>query len=132
MRRSIGNLLARKILTLPRLAPTHTTARLVERLVPSGTHVVEYQPIMTVQCSPDMIADPADRVSPDHQQIMLLECMEEGVLHWNADVDTMDKSQMFKVGTVLGKIDDGYEDDEKDEDWHWQAYLHDSDESEKS
>ena len=49
--------------------------------------------------------------------------MEEGVLHWNKEVGT-DESQWLEVGTVLGEIVD--EDDEGlDEEWKWQAYLHD-------
>ena len=57
MRKSITNLLARKLMTLPRLSPSHTSARLIRRHVPSGSNVVEYQPIMTVQCSSDLIGE---------------------------------------------------------------------------
>ena len=40
---------------------------------------------------------------------MLLECMEEGTLHWNNDINT-GESQWLKVGTMLGEIVD--EDDQ--------------------
>ena len=66
-------------------------------------------------------ADPADRVTPDHQPIMLLESMEEGTLHWDASID---ESQWLEVGTVLGEIVDE-DDDDIDKNWEWQAYLHD-------
>lgn len=126
MRRSICKL-ARKLVTIPRLAPTHTSARIVQRLVPSGTHVVEYQPVMTLQCSSDMIADPADRLSPEHQQIMLLEVMEEGTIKWNRGIETIDEKEWLSVGTVLGEVDDGDKDEEGiEEEWAWQAYLHDN------
>mmetsp|Transcript_26198 Transcript_26198/g.56478 ORF Transcript_26198/g.56478 Transcript_26198/m.56478 type:complete len:141 (+) Transcript_26198:43-465(+) len=134
--RSAANLLARKLITLPRLSPTHTSSRLVQRLVPSGSHVIEYQPVMTVQCSSDMIADPADRVTQDHQQIMLLEIMEEGSIKWNSEsVEAMEeRNEWVKVGTIIGEVSDGSEEDEEDgveiEEWAWQAYLHDNDEGE--
>ena len=57
---------------------------------------------------------------------MLLECMEEGVLHWNKDIETLDASQWLEVGTILGEIVDE-DDDGGDEEWKWQAYLHDDD-----
>mmetsp|Transcript_28408 Transcript_28408/g.68391 ORF Transcript_28408/g.68391 Transcript_28408/m.68391 type:complete len:134 (+) Transcript_28408:169-570(+) len=127
--RTISTLLARKIITLPQLSPTHTSARLVERLVQSGSQVVEYQPIMTVQCSSDVIADPADRVTPEHQPMMLLECMEEGSIRWARDATT-NRSEWIKVGTILGEIVDEDEDDADVDDWAWQAYLHDNNKGE--
>lgn len=57
---------------------------------------------------------------------MLLECMEEGVLHWNKDIETLDANQWLEVGTILGEIVDE-DDDGGDEEWKWQAYLHDDD-----
>eukprot|EP00579_Thalassiosira_antarctica_P009051 CAMPEP_0201901542 /NCGR_PEP_ID=MMETSP0902-20130614/54486_1 /ASSEMBLY_ACC=CAM_ASM_000551 /TAXON_ID=420261 /ORGANISM="Thalassiosira antarctica, Strain CCMP982" /LENGTH=190 /DNA_ID=CAMNT_0048435505 /DNA_START=54 /DNA_END=627 /DNA_ORIENTATION=- len=123
MRRSITNLLARKLITMPRLSPTHTSARLVQRLVPSGSHVVEYQPVMTVQCSSDMISDdPAYRISPEHQPMMLIESMEEGRIEWNEETEVIDRNELLNVGTALGKIDDG-DDDGDEEEWTWQAYF---------
>ena len=57
---------------------------------------------------------------------MLLECMEEGVLHWNKDIETLDANQWLEVGTIIGEIVDE-DDDGGDEEWKWQAYLHDDD-----
>jgi hypothetical protein len=50
--------------------------------------------------------------------------MEEGILHWNKEIETLDASQLLEVGTILGEIIDE-DDDGEDEDWKWQAYLHD-------
>jgi len=55
--RTIVHLVARKIITLPRLSPTHTSARMIKRLVPSETHVIEYEPVMHLQCSSDLIGE---------------------------------------------------------------------------
>ena len=126
MRGTISNLFARKIITLPRLSPTHTKAQILERLIPTGNNAMEYQPIITVKCSSDLIADPADRITPNHQHIMLLECMEEGTVRWNNNAENLD---WIDVGTILGEVTT--EDDcdgggvEEDEEWTWQAYLHD-------
>lgn len=35
--------------------PSHTSARLIKLLVPSKSHVIEYQPVMHLQCSADLI-----------------------------------------------------------------------------
>eukprot|EP00956_Cyclotella_meneghiniana_P036781 scaffold130514_cov79-Cyclotella_meneghiniana.AAC.3 len=79
---------------------------------------------MHLQCSADLIADPADRVTPNHQPTMLLECMEEGTLQWNKFTETIDASQWIEVGTVLGEIIDEGDEEGVDEEWKWQAYLH--------
>ena len=123
MRGTISNLFARKIITLPRLSPTHTKAQILERLIPTGNNAIEYQPIITVKCSSDLIADPADRITPNHQHIMLLECMEEGTVHWYDE----EKLDWIDVGTILGEVttDDSDGEVEEDEEWTWQAYLHD-------
>ncbi|KAL7472280.1 hypothetical protein ACHAXS_012613 [Conticribra weissflogii] len=128
MRKTIINLLARKLITIPRLSPSHSSARIVKKLVASGAHVIEYEPVLNLQCSPDLIADPADRVSENHRPIMLLESLEEGTLHWKPEVlEDFGEEKWYDVGTVLGEIveDDNNEFDEgNDEEWTWQAYLH--------
>lgn len=57
MARTAINLVTRKIITIPRLSPTHSSARFVKRLVPSETHVTEYQPVMHLECSSDLIGE---------------------------------------------------------------------------
>ena len=62
--------------------------------------------------------------------MMLLECMEEGVVKWTSEIEAIDSSQWINVGTVLGEITDDDDDDEggdHKEEWTWQAYLHDND-----
>jgi len=78
-----------------------------------------------------IIADPADRITPTHQPMMLLECMEEGILYWNDDIETTREGQWLEVGTVLGKIVDEKDHEGVDEEWKWQAYLHDGSPSSK-
>ena len=129
-------MIARKIITLPSLSPTHTSARIVRLLVPSGTNVTENQPVLVLRCSPDLIADPADRKTPGHRPTMLMECMEEGRLRWNEVASSATSppggpdgdgggadGKWLKVGDVLGEIVDD-DDDDDDEEWKWQAYLH--------
>ena len=91
--------------------------------------------MLILQCSPDLVADAADRLSPTHQPLMLIESMEEGTLIWNTGVDNNNDKEMINVGTILGQIvdEDQEEDDDENEDWSWQAYLHDdNDETTKS
>lgn len=130
------NLLSKKRLTIPRLSPTHTRASVVRYLVPDATYVREYDPVLILRCSPNLIADPADRLQgSDHEPLMLVEAMEEGVLQWDRQKISNDASkgsdddetEMMDVGALIGTIDDDGDDD-IDEDWTWQAYLHDDEE----
>lgn len=109
-----------KHMTIPRLSPTHTKARVVRFLCEAGESVEEYQPVVILECSSDLVADPADRPSPNHRPTMLLETLEEGSLEKLKDW----KGKWMNVGTKIGVIDDG---EEMDGDWSWQAYLHDDD-----
>ena len=109
-----------KHMTIPRLSPTHTKARVVRFLCEAGESVEEYQPVVILECSSDLVADPADRPSPNHRPTMLLETLEEGTLEKLKDW----KGKWMNVGTKIGVIDDG---EEMDGDWSWQAYLHDDD-----
>ena len=116
--------LLRKVITLPRLSPTHSSARIIQRLVPTGGAVKEYEPVLTLICSSDIISDPADRVAIDHTPTMLIECMEEGIVQWNEDV--IDNNKWLDVGTAIGEIHEDDDDDDDNEEWTWQAYLHDN------
>ncbi|KAL7448644.1 hypothetical protein ACHAWC_000799 [Mediolabrus comicus] len=133
-------LLSRKLITIPSLSPTHTSSRIITRLVPTNTHVIEYQPILTLQCSPDLIADPADRKSTLHEPRMLLESLEEGIVRWKRmdtstnnnkdDDEEEEESQWYPVGTVIGEIIEDENEDGGDgevEEWTWQAYLDEDD-----
>ena len=129
MRQTLA-LLSRKLITIPSLSPTHTSSRIITRLVPTNTHVIEYQPIVTLQCSPDLIADPADRKSACHEPRMLLESLEEGTVRWKKMSEEDDEeSQWYPVGTVIGEIieDENDDGDGEVEEWTWQAYLDEDD-----
>uniref|UniRef100_A0A7S2WKY4 Uncharacterized protein n=1 Tax=Eucampia antarctica TaxID=49252 RepID=A0A7S2WKY4_9STRA len=106
-----------KRLTIPRLSPTHTSSRIVRLLSFPNDSVESYDPIMILECSSDLRADPADRVTPDEKLLMFIETCDEGVLK-----DLNDHGgNWIDVGTSIGIVDDG---DPVDGDWLWEAYLH--------
>mmetsp|Transcript_8472 Transcript_8472/g.12711 ORF Transcript_8472/g.12711 Transcript_8472/m.12711 type:complete len:120 (+) Transcript_8472:139-498(+) len=108
-----------KRITIPRLSPTHTKSRVVQFLAKPKESVESYSPLMILECSPDLIADPADREYPEQKLHMFIETCDEGILQ-----DLNDHGgKWLDVGTSLGIIVD--DDEEIDGDWTWQAYLHD-------
>mmetsp|Transcript_9220 Transcript_9220/g.11623 ORF Transcript_9220/g.11623 Transcript_9220/m.11623 type:complete len:125 (-) Transcript_9220:590-964(-) len=115
MRSTLINLSKR--LTIPRLSPSHTSARIVRFLAFNGQDVESYDPIMILECSPDLIHDPADRDFPDQKRLMFIETCDEGILKELNDHE----GKWLDVGTPIGVVDDG---DVVDKDWIWQAYLH--------
>eukprot|EP00640_Fibrocapsa_japonica_P005361 CAMPEP_0113936892 /NCGR_PEP_ID=MMETSP1339-20121228/3644_1 /TAXON_ID=94617 /ORGANISM="Fibrocapsa japonica" /LENGTH=107 /DNA_ID=CAMNT_0000939461 /DNA_START=105 /DNA_END=428 /DNA_ORIENTATION=- /assembly_acc=CAM_ASM_000762 len=100
---------------MPRLSPTHTQARIIRLEVSNGDHVVEYDPVFTVECSADLVT-PAFRNFPDQKLKMIVETQEEGTI---TKLETKLLGQWVEVGTNLGVIDDG---DPVDGEWMWQAY----------
>ena len=103
------------------LSPTHTKVRILRYEVKTGDAVVEYDPVMVVECSPDLVTE-GFRERPDEKQRMIVETQEEGNIIWNnSNVDT---TEWISVGTEIGIIDDG---DDIDGDWTWQAYFHSDD-----
>ena len=152
MRSTLLNLSKR--ITIPQLSPTHTSARIIKLLQPLAVHssaedattlnvmiyplVEAYDCIMILECSADLIADPADRDYDDQQLHMIIETCDEGLLKLNSDIlsklkpsESGDisievKSDWMPIGTEIGVIDD---DDEIDGDWIWQAYFHDGSET---
>ncbi len=122
-----------KRVTIPKLSPSHSKARIVQVLKPyeqmstplatssKDIYVECYDTIMVLECSPDLIADPADREYDDQKLMMIIETCEDGDLHLKQEV--IEESQWFDVNTEIGIIVD--DDDEVDDDWTWQAYFHD-------
>ena len=106
-----------KRVTIPRLSPSHTSARIVRFLAKNGQEVESYDPIMILECSSNLVKDPADRDFPDQKLLMFVETCEEGTLK---DLDDHE-GKWLDVGTPIGTIDDG---DGPDGDWIWQAYKH--------
>jgi|EP00979_Chaetoceros_neogracilis_P004895 hypothetical protein len=144
-----------KRVTIPQLSPTHTSARIIKLLQPHhGADstakdaaslnsvkyplVQSYDCIMILECSADLIADPADRDYVDQQLHMIVETCDEGLLKLNndvlskmeqsgnSDISKETKTEWMPIGTQIGVIDD---DEEIDGDWIWQAYFHDGSES---
>jgi hypothetical protein len=118
MFRSIPLLLSKRI-TIPRLSPSHTKVRFLryEVNVATGMEVAAYDPIMVVECSPDLVTAGL-RESPDETLQMMIDTQEEGVLR---NLKAIDETEWLNVGTEIGIVDDG---DPIDGDWAWQAYLH--------
>ena len=107
-----------KRITIPKLSPTHTRAKIVQIVAPNNEHIQEYDPIMILQCSSDVITE-GFREYPNHEPVMIIDSQEEGIV---CDIQETDIGKWLEVGTVIGKIDD---DDPVDGDWIWQAYHHD-------
>ena len=115
-----------KRITIPRLSPTHTSARIIKFLTHNSDSVTSYDPVMILQCSSDLIADPADRNHPDEKLLMFIEGCEEGVV---SDLNDYN-NEWLDVGTPVGMTvdDDDDDDDDLNGDWIWQAYRHDDEE----
>jgi pyruvate/2-oxoglutarate dehydrogenase complex dihydrolipoamide acyltransferase (E2) component len=109
-------LLSKRIL-MPRLSPTHTAARIIRFEVSNGQEVISYDPVMIVECSPDLVTE-AFRDNPDEKIKMMVDTQDEGIVNLNL---TNWEGKFIPVGTQLGVIDDG---DPIDGDWTWQANLH--------
>ena len=131
------NCLRKVHVTIPQLSPTHTRAKIVQwcqDVTRPNVHLESYDPLLILQCSPDMISE-GYRESPTHEPIMIVEAHDEGILTLQ---DGIELDQWYKVGTIIGTIDDGddYDNQDKDEtkqdhtgakfdgEWLWQAYAH--------
>lgn len=111
-----------KRIVMPRLSPTHTAARIVRFEVTNGQNLISYDPVMIVECSPDLVTETL-RDTPDQKTKMMVDTQDEGVVSFLLE-DW--EGKFIEVGTELGVIDDG---EPVDGDWTWQAYLHTEEES---
>jgi len=118
IRRTIA--LCAKNITIPRLSPTHTQAKVTQFLVKKGDSVEPYDTVFVVKCSPDFITE-GFRETPDEQVSMIIENQEEGFIK---ELDETCLGKWLDVDTPIGIIDDD-EGEEIDGDWTWQAYTHD-------
>ena len=130
MFRGTAACLRRARVTIPRLSPTHTEAKILKWCHPSadvaaaaeGVQVREYDPIMLLECSADLVTE-AHRDSTGRNTVMIVEAMEEGVLKVPDD-GSVELDTWYPVGLEIGEVDDGDESGgEFDGDWLWQAYL---------
>lgn len=113
-------MLLSKRIVIPRLSPTLTKARIIRFEVSKGDQVSAYDPILVVECSPDLVT-PAYRDSPDQTVQMVVDTQDDGEA---TDLRTDLEGQWLDVDTTIGTIDDG---DPVDGDWTWQANLHSED-----
>lgn len=118
MHRTLPLLLSKRI-TIPRLSPSHTQVRILryETNIANGRDIASYDPIMIVECSPDLVTAGL-REFPDERIKMLIDTQDEGVVR---SLRALEDTEWLAVGTHIGVIDDG---DPIDGDWTWQAYLH--------
>ena len=125
MRPTLLSALSKRIV-IPRLSPTHSSSRVVKFIKPlnNDDYVESYDPIMILECSKDLIADPADRKHEEERLHMIIETCDEGTLQNLNDYD----GKWLDVGTPIGNIDDG---ESIDGDWTWQAYLFENESDEK-
>jgi hypothetical protein len=106
-----------KRIVMPRLSPTHTAARIIRFEVLNGQNLISYDPVMILECSPDLVTETL-RDTPDQTTKMMVDTQDEGVVSFLLE-DW--EGKFIEVGTELGVIDDG---EPVDGDWTWQAYLH--------
>ncbi len=87
---------------------------------------------MILQCSSDLIADPADRKYDDEKLLMFIETCDEGIVK-SLNMDLVESGTWLDVGTTIGMIDEEEDDDDDNEnmdvneikdEFLWQAYLH--------
>jgi len=109
-RRTVLTFLSKRI-TVPRLSPTHTKARIDEFCVKAGDTVQAYDIVMKVTPSNDLTMDD-DEPAP----MMSIDTQEEGVVR---ELRTDLVGTWVDVDTELGRIDD---DEDEEENWIWQAY----------
>lgn len=118
MLRSIPLQLSQRI-CIPRLSPSHTKVRIIryEKKIANGMSVSAYDPILIVECSPDLVTAGL-REFPNETLQMMIDTQDEGILR---NLRAPIANEWLDVGTEIGIIDDA---DPIDGDWTWQAYLH--------
>ena len=120
--------------TIPRLSPTHTKARIVRfcplGLLDGGTkqYLECTDALFVLECSPDVVTEAFRDETDDGKDacpLMIVESHDEGdfVLEEKA-TEAIKMGEWFEVGETIGTIDDGENDDDNDEEWLWQAYSH--------
>lgn len=112
--------LCSKRMTIPRLSPTHTKAKITKFLAKKGDTVEPYDTVFIVSCSPDFITE-GFRDTPDQEVSMIIENQEDGTI---TELDESVLGKWLDVDTPIGIIDDGDEVDGDWADWTWQAYTH--------
>jgi hypothetical protein len=122
-------LLRKALVTIPRLSPTQTKAKIYSwgpsSLPPTHVECSGYDVFFILQCSPDLVSQ-EHRVHSNHEPRMLIEAHEEGTVKI---YDSVQLDKWYDVGEVIGEIDDGdEEDDSVASEWIWQGYTHNEEE----
>ena len=122
--------------TIPRLSPTHTQARIV-RFCPKGLveggKIVPLEctdALFIVECSPDIVTEAFREQNADGSDVlpmMIVESHDEGDLSLAPKIRL---GEWYNVGETLGWIDDGDDDGDDQDEWLWQAYSHEEGERE--
>lgn len=127
--------------TIPRLSPTHTRAKILRFFCPTTTtahnnniinnktHSSCYlectDPLFLLECSPDLVTEgfrDQTEDGTDVNPLMIVETHEEGDFLLD---DSIHLDQWYPVGHDIGTIDDGDGDEDiPAEEWLWQAYSH--------
>ncbi len=107
---------------MPQLSPTHTRAKIIRwcKDTSPGTLVQSYDPLFILQCTPDLVTE-GYRQYPDHEPLMIVEAHEEGNITLK---DGIEMDRWYNVGTKIGEIDDGDDDEDTNGEWLWQAYSY--------
>ena len=117
--------LRRAQITIPQLSPTHTRAKIVQWCLDTSAQpllsVESYDPLFVLQCSPDLVTE-GYRKHKDHEPHMIVETHDEGRLSL---LENIELNKWYDVGTEIGQIDDGDDDEWDNGEWLWQAYSHD-------
>lgn len=128
--------------TVPRLSPTHTKAKIVKFCPPSLSDQLEGHPSLPVhlectdalfvlECSPDLITEGFREQNPDGSDVspsMIVESHDEGDFALDPKIRL---GEWYDVGEPIGTIDDGDEDDASEEEWLWQAYSYEENAEER-
>ena len=135
--------------TIPRLSPTHTKAKIV-RFCPPGfldnaaaaaasstgkpahshpqVYVEVTDTLLILECSPDVVSEEHREQTEEGIDInptMIVETHDEGDFRLiGNDKNEIKLNEWYDVGHVIGSIDDGDDDDDDNdnEEWLWQAY----------
>ena len=122
--------------TIPRLSPTHTKARILRFCPPelstdSSCYLEITNALFVLECSPDVVTEAFREKLEDGTDVcplMIVESHDEGDFALDATIRT---GEWYGVGERIGTIDDGDDDDDNEEDWLWQAYSHEENDEER-
>lgn len=138
--RSTMTCLRKARVTIPRLSPTHTRAKIVRFCLsgggggetdspkqpttelPSRSYLEITDTLFVLECTPDMVTEESREQAPDGSDVfpwMIVESHDEGDFEVAPGICL---GEWYDVGETIGTIDDGDDDDDNGDEWLWQAY----------